>query len=625
LDASCRRARACHLDCVHGRLRRRQRPPRQHCCIRYVADHDDNACACVNDIVVTHGHPNLHSSATHVGTDAHDDIVCWDANHNGAHTAGLAALDDNAAAGNWACSGTVGLTAVSDDRDIIAPTLQKWIGVVGLVVAPTTLVTALCYYFGYVSTRKSMAYLGIDSDAIGFTTNDYVTKSAGVLFVTVLTALVLSTGLLALCAYIRRLAKTEKHAGLLRAFGWTVVSVGAVCTIAGVAGVWHPAIWPHQMVWLTPVALALGAGLITFGAWILRIAKALRSPLPLATVERALLAIAVGVLVLALFWATNIFATKAGEVDGTNIAGNLWSKEATVILDTPDRLVLPKELIKESPLTLANSPQGETFRYECFREVAVRGDRWVLLPANWRPQFGYVVLVTANDSHRIILRTIKDAPERVGNGSNVREYWPCPELVPTATGPQVEGQLLPAEDMRRILGASDLVVTKEYKQPTKAFTSPGSPRSCVGAVDSALKEEYSDSNFKMRYGRELAQGRAMVEHSVDESVIEFETPHRAADFVDTTKSTWQGCAHTALTLTNGGSTRQYKFGDFADGKDTGNVATIALKAPHGSPPVDCSHAVAAKSNVVVDVEVCGSEAHNEALTIVNKIRDRFPI
>lgn len=226
------------------------------------------------------GHPNLHGSATHVGTDAHDDVVCWDANHNGAHTTGLAALDDNAAAGNWACSGTVGLTAVSDDRDIIAPTLEKWVGVVGLVIAPATSVTALCYYFGYVSTRKSVAYLGIDSDAIGFTTNDYVTKSAGVLFVTILTALVLSTGLLALCACIRRLAKTAKHAGLLRAFGWTVVSVGAVSAIAGVAGVWRPAIWPHQMVWLTPDALALGAGLIVFGAWIVRTTKALRSPLP---------------------------------------------------------------------------------------------------------------------------------------------------------------------------------------------------------------------------------------------------------------------------------------------------------------------------------------------------------
>ena len=65
-------------------------------------------------------------------------------------------------------------------------------------------------------------------------------------------------------------------------------------------------------------------------------------------------------LVLALFWATNIFATKAGEVDGINAAGTLWPTETTIIVDTHERLFLPKELVKETPLTLADSPQGES-------------------------------------------------------------------------------------------------------------------------------------------------------------------------------------------------------------------------------------------------------------------------
>ena len=78
-------------------------------------------------------------------------------------------------------------------------------------------------------------------------------------------------------------------------------------------------------------------------------------------------------LVLALFWATNIFATKAGEVDGINAAGTLWSTETTIIVDTHERLFLPKELVKETPLTLADSPQAEKFRYECFRALAIRG------------------------------------------------------------------------------------------------------------------------------------------------------------------------------------------------------------------------------------------------------------
>ena len=31
--------------------------------------------------------------------------------------------------------------------------MPKWFGIVGLFVAPTTLITSLCYFYGYVATR----------------------------------------------------------------------------------------------------------------------------------------------------------------------------------------------------------------------------------------------------------------------------------------------------------------------------------------------------------------------------------------------------------------------------------------------------------------------------------------
>jgi hypothetical protein len=65
--------------------------------------------------------------------------------------------------------------------------LSKWVGVVGLFVAPTTVIASLCYYFGYVSTRKYFAYFGIDTDAVGFTSSDYATRSVRALFVPVIT------------------------------------------------------------------------------------------------------------------------------------------------------------------------------------------------------------------------------------------------------------------------------------------------------------------------------------------------------------------------------------------------------------------------------------------------------
>jgi hypothetical protein len=507
------------------------------------------------------------------------------------------------------------------DEDILPPNVHKWIGVVGLVVAPTTLVSTLCYYFGYVSTRTSMAHLGIDSDAIGFTTQDYVTKSVGVLYVALLTALVIGTVLVGFCANVRRVARAGRHLVLLRRSAMVVIGGGVVAVVRGVAGVLYPTEVPDQILWLTPVSLGTGAALLLLGFWMLRTTRISTDPQPLAAAERGLLGVGIAVLVLALFWTTNIFATKAGEVEGTNIAGNLWFKESTVILDTPDRLVLPSQLVKETPLTLKDSPQGETFRYECFRAIAVRGNRWVLMPANWRQQFGYTVLITADPAHRVTLRMIKDAPDRVGDAANVREYWPCPEVVPTATGPQVQSQLLGPSDIQRIIGAADTTVVAEYEQ-----TQPNAPapewNPCAGAVDATTQPMPTESGFTARYGREVASGGSSPQR-VNETVIEFDTPHRASDYISAVDNDWRGCADTQLTVHSNGSEQHIAFGEVADGNTIHRDIVVLPFTVHDGSAAECAHAVAAKSNVVGDVTACGPDAAAHAVAIVDAIRKRF--
>src|SRR3954453_23501261 len=51
------------------------------------------------------------------------------------------------------------------------------------VIAPVTLLSALAYYFGrqYVSARSS--YFGIDATLLGFSTQDYLVRSADALFI----------------------------------------------------------------------------------------------------------------------------------------------------------------------------------------------------------------------------------------------------------------------------------------------------------------------------------------------------------------------------------------------------------------------------------------------------------
>ncbi|MBU8813735.1 sensor domain-containing protein [Mycolicibacterium goodii] len=504
-----------------------------------------------------------------------------------------------------------------DDSDGPIPTsVHRWIGVIGLVVAPTTLVTGLCYYFGYTATRKSLAYLGIDTDAVGFTTNDYVTRSTGVLFVVALIALVVCTAVLALCAYIRRIAEAGRHVRALRLAAWSLLVLGGAGVVRGVVGVVQPGVlWDHYVP-LTPLTLGVGAALVMMGAWIFRRTTPVDERPALVAVERALVAVAVAVVVLAAFWTTNIFATKVGEIDGINAAGNLWNRETSAILDTGDRLFIPESLVRTSVLTEAGSPQGETFRYECLRVLAVRGDQWVLLPANWRPQFGYAVLVSEDANHRIMLRSIKDAPERVGNRPNVRDFYPCPELVPTSSGPTVQTQLLPAADVDRILLTSGLSTAREAVDESSADGSD--EQTCSATVDSTTQRFSTRTGFTKRYVRELSGQDHGVRLFVQESVTEFDTPQHAGDFLANAKSVWQSCRDTEVAINTEGTIEHHRIGAVND-DDALVLADVSSPASRG----DCRHAATARSNIVADVIVCGPTARDLTALLVHALRDRF--
>jgi len=54
---------------------------------------------------------------------------------------------------------------------------ERYLSLGASVVAPITIISALLFYFGYVSSRAQYAYFGIDVDAIGLSTQDYVMRS----------------------------------------------------------------------------------------------------------------------------------------------------------------------------------------------------------------------------------------------------------------------------------------------------------------------------------------------------------------------------------------------------------------------------------------------------------------
>jgi hypothetical protein len=125
-----------------------------------------------------------------------------------------------------------------------------------LFAAPTTVITAVCYFFGYVYLSSYYGYFGIDAAAIGFTTTDYVLASVRVLALPVM-VLLLGVGMLLWGggAYARRLARAGRWIGLIRAGGLTATTVGALSMTSGIAGLMNPSLTPSNF---SPVAFGLG-------------------------------------------------------------------------------------------------------------------------------------------------------------------------------------------------------------------------------------------------------------------------------------------------------------------------------------------------------------------------------
>lgn len=92
-------------------------------------------------------------------------------------------------------------------------TLQRWYGFATSFVAPATFLSALLFYFGYVSSRAQYAYFGVDVDTIGLGTRDFVMRSPQALLAPLLLIALAGTGLVLLQQRLARLEIESRHGG----------------------------------------------------------------------------------------------------------------------------------------------------------------------------------------------------------------------------------------------------------------------------------------------------------------------------------------------------------------------------------------------------------------------------
>ncbi|ORA98054.1 hypothetical protein BST30_26290 [Mycobacterium mantenii] len=203
---------------------------------------------------------------------------------------------------------------------------------------------------------------------------------------------------------------------------------------------------------------------------------------------------------------------------------------------------------------------------------------------------------------------------------------------PSVTAEGLQSLVLTGEDVGGLIKAPGMYVNKTWTQTHEL--QPGDsldPPDCTEAVFNGLTASYRDSGYRAIYGVDLGQHTNGFPHGVSEFVATFDNAAAAKNFVTSAVNQINGCAGKQLTYSHGGVSGIYTIGTPVQtgpvtsvGSTLGIVHDNGRTTDVGSQHTSALRALAAKANVVVDVDVIGRDLGDDATTIVQDILGRIP-
>ena len=182
--------------------------------------------------------------------------------------------------------------------------------------------------------------------------------------------------------------------------------------------------------------------------------------------------------------------------------------------------------------------------------------------------------------------------------------------------------LLSLDEMKQLLKFDDLGVEDTVTQPDARGIYE--PAGCVGAVFSSMAGSYDGSGYRDFYEVRLSDltGGGGPPHWVDQSAATFDNSSAAKDFVANQVAQWRGCAGRKLTYAYplpDDWQDTYRIGETIDSGCVTMISNVTTAALHYTD----IRALAAKSNVVVDLQFTGFDLTDEAALAINRILDRI--
>ncbi len=278
----------------------------------------------------------------------------------------------------------------SPPDDVIDParSVRTTLRGIATLVAPTSLVTGLLFYFGWARANRQSTAMGFDLSLLGYSSQEYVLLSLKPMFWPLLVGLLLAIGGLVLHGAIllhasggarpSELPQREQRRRQVRRLGAGLGVVGVVLAVLGLVGAGIER--PVRLVSIGfPLCLT---GSIVCGGYALYLSQRFRgsgkrrrlTP-ELRAVQLGLSALVVLLLLLTLFWSVSNYAENKGADAAVLIDKNLF-RLPDVTIYSAKRLYLP---VTEDEL--AGEQGAYRFRYTGLKLLFRNKSSYFLRPA----------------------------------------------------------------------------------------------------------------------------------------------------------------------------------------------------------------------------------------------------
>ncbi|WP_107657066.1 hypothetical protein [Nocardia suismassiliense] len=284
---------------------------------------------------------------------------------------------------------------------------------VGQVVAPTTLLTALLFFFGWHHVYRFFYYFGVDSTTLDPSIREYLMRTVDALFVPLIVVGLLCMAVLWGYTALPNSVRERRPA-------WWITAVIAVLAVAvllnGVSRVFVVTALNDGLC-VAPVSIIIAV--LVLWALIVQRRNRLRAQLPetaplprsqaAAVTEWAILFAVIGIN---LFWIAADYSIAVAQSRASEWAAQLPTSSQVVIYSEKDLHLSHSDVQKARCDTDPTAGSAYRFRYDGLVPLTRIGDHYVLVPRTWTPGNGAAIVLPASPpgAIRFEFRLAGDSP-----------------------------------------------------------------------------------------------------------------------------------------------------------------------------------------------------------------------